>query len=273
MMNPLLIVCFFTGIIHFAECTASSLRVAGVRTRSIATSLAFVNATLLVTRMSNMLQAPFLGGMVDSAVLHGNVGQLVLNFRWVIFAAFVGNLCAAVMTPFSVSVFTKAIERFENVGSVPKLIVMAFHPVNLGKICKRFRLPKKETFMNLSLKGMPQAFLWLNLVMVSIYAIGVLSALFAGAMVPEYRVTATQLSAIVNGIATILLTLMVDPTCAFITDQAIRGKRPASDVRAMVFYIILGRVVGTLLLSQILFLPAAGYIRSVTLLVKGMYGH
>ncbi len=272
-MSPLIIICFFTGIIHFAECTASSLRVAGVRTRSIATSLAFVNATLLVTRTSNMLQAPFLGGMVDWAILHGDVSSLVVNFRWIIFAAFIGNLCAAVMTPFSVSVFTKAIDRFETVGSVPKMIVMTFYPKNFLAIFRRLRLPGKESFMNLSLKGMPQMFLWLNLLMVSIYAIGVLSALFAGAMVPEYRVTATQLSAIVNGIATILLTLLVDPTCAFITDQAIKGKRKVSDVRAMVFYIILGRVAGTLILSQLLFLPAADYIKSVTLLVKGMYGN
>jgi hypothetical protein len=272
-MNPLLVICIFTGIIHFAECTASSLRLAGVRTKSIATSLAFVNATLLVTRLSNMLQAPFLGGMVDSAILNGSVSALASNFRWVIFAAFIGNLCAAAMTPFSVSIFVKAIERFEVVGSVPRLILAAFHPRNAAAIARRLRLPKKETFMNLSLKGMPQTFLWLNLLMVSIYAIGVLSSLFAGAMVPEYRVTATQLSAIVNGLATILLTLMVDPTCAFITDQAVKGKRKESDVRAMVFYIILGRVAGTLIISQLLFLPAAEYIKTVTLMVKSMYGH
>src|SRR3989339_1063931 len=133
-MTVLLIVCFFTGVIHFAECTASSLRLAGVRTKSIATSLAFVNATLLVTRLSNMLQAPFLGGMVDTAILRGDVSALASNFRWVIFSAFIGNLIAAMLIPFSVSIFTKAIDRFEHVGSVPKLIVAAFFPKNLFAI-------------------------------------------------------------------------------------------------------------------------------------------
>jgi len=272
-MSPLVVICIFTGIIHFAECTASSLRLAGVRTKQIATSLSFVNATLLVTRLSNMLQAPFLGGMVDYAILKGDITHLANDFRFVIFAAFIGNSIAAILTPFSVSVFVKAIERFERVGSVPLLIVSAFRPRNLKAIFSRFRLPRRESFLNLSLKGMPQMFLWLNLLMVSIYAIGVLSALYAGAMVPEYRVTATQLSAIVNGLATILLTLMVDPTCAYITDQAVRGKRKETDVRTMVFYIILGRLVGTLLISQLLFYPSAEYIKSVTLLVKGLFGH
>ncbi|MBU0630134.1 MAG: lipid II flippase Amj family protein [Candidatus Margulisbacteria bacterium] len=271
-MNPLYIVCILTGIIHFTETAASSLRLAGVRTGQIATSLSFVNATLLVTRTSNMLQAPFLGGLVDHAIMTGNPSGLVGSFRMVIFAAFIGNLLGAVCTPFFVAVFTKAILRFERVGSVPRLIVAAFFPRNLTKIIDRFRLPAKESLMNLSLKGMPKGFLWTNLIVVSVYAIGVLSSLYAGALVPEFRITASQLSAIVNGIATILLVTLVDPTCAYITDQAVKGKRREGDVRAMVFYIIMGRVVGTLVLSQLLFLPSAEYIKSATLMVKGMFG-
>ena len=112
----------------------------------------------------------------------------------------------------------------------------------------------------------------INFVIVAIYTIGVLSSLYAGALVPEFRITASQLSAIVNGIATILLVTLVDPTCAYITDQAIRGKRKESDVRAMVFYIIMGRVFGTLIISQLLFLPSAEYIKNATLIVKGMFG-
>jgi len=272
-MSPLLIICILTGIIHMTETAASSLRLAGVRTKQIATSLSFVNATLLVTRTSNMIQAPFLGGMVDAAILHGHPETLVHNFRMVIFAAFIGNSIGALLTPFFVAIFTKAIIRFERVGSVPRLIGAAFLPHNLKAIFSRFRLPRRESLLNLSLKGMPQNFLWINLVLVSIYAIGVLSSLYAGALVPEFRITASQLSAIVNGIATILLVTLVDPTCAYITDQAVRGKRKESDVRTMVFYIIIGRVVGTLLISQLLFLPSAEYIKSVTLLVKGMFGH
>ncbi|MBN3033379.1 MAG: lipid II flippase Amj family protein [Candidatus Saganbacteria bacterium] len=268
----MLFVCVLTGIIHFTETAASSLRLAGVRTKQIATSLSFVNATLLITRTSNMLQAPFLGGMVDHAILTGNPGSLIASFRYVIFAAFVGNLCGALMTPFFVAVFTKAIFRFERVGSVPRLIAAAFRPKNLKAILRRFRLPSKGSLMNLGLQGMPQAFLWTNLIVVSVYAIGVLSSLYAGALVPEFRITASQLSAIVNGVATILLVTLVDPTCAYLTDQAVRGRRKEADVRAMVFYIILGRVAGTLILAQLLFLPSAEYIKSATLLVKGMFG-
>jgi hypothetical protein len=271
-MSPLFLICILTGIIHMAETAASSLRLAGVRTKQIATSLAFVNATLLITRTSNMIQAPFLGGMVDAAILRNDPSSLVHNFRLIIFAAFIGNSVGALLTPFFVAIFTRAIARFERGASIPRLLLSIFKPRNFRAIISHLRLPGRASLQGLSLRGIPQGFLWVNLVLVSIYSVGVLSSLYAGALVPEFRITASQLSSIVNGIATILLVTLVDPTCAFITDQAIRGRRKESDVRTMVFYIIMGRVVGTLILAQILFLPSAEYIKSATLLVKGMFG-
>lgn len=248
------------------------MRLAGVRTRNIATSLSFVNATLLISRMSNMLQAPLLGGMVDTAIMKNSTAMLFQDFRVVVFAAFIGNVIGAVLVPFFVSVFTEGITEFEKIGSLPKIIIAAFYPRNFTSMIRKFRLPTRKTFSGLSLQGMPKSFLLWNVLMVSIYAIGVLSSLYAGARVPEFRVTATQLSGIVNGIATILLTLLVDPTCALITDQAIKGKRSINDVRTMVFYIIAGRLIGTLMISQLIFLPASDYIMNVTLLVKRMFG-
>jgi Alternate to MurJ len=270
-IDPLIVVCFFTGLIHFTETISSSMRLTGVRTKRLALSLSFVNASLLISRMSNMFQAPLLGGMVDTSILQNNVSLLWGNFRLIIFAAFIGNLIGAVLTPFAVTIFTHAIKKFDDIQSVPGLIVYGFRPKTLAKAIRLFKLPGRHSFEGLSLKGIPKTFLWLNLFMVSIYAIGVLCSLMAGALLPAYRVTATQLSGIVNGMATILFTLMVDPIAAHITDQASRGERPEKDVRTVVYYIVLGRVVGTLILSQILFVPGAYYIKAVTLLVRGIF--
>lgn len=270
-MNALIFVCILTGIIHFFETLASSMRLAGVRTKQVATSLSFVNTAFLTARMSNMLQAPFLGGMVDIAILQNNPGDLANKFRIIIFCAFIGNLAGAVLIPFFVNLFEEAIYIFERVGSIPKLAVEAVKPKNLRKIASSFRLPDAGSFKNLSLKNIPLTFLVLNFIMVSIYAIGVLCSLYAGSQVPEFRTTASQLSGIVNGMATILLALMVDPTAAFITDQAVRGKRSENDVRKVVFYVILGRILGTLILSQILFWPGSEYIKNATLLVRSAF--
>lgn len=218
-----------------------------------------------------MLQAPLLGGMVDFAILHNDVAILWTNFRLIIFAAFIGNMIGALMVPWAVSLFTKGIARFDKVGHVPGLIVYALKPASLVKIIKSFRLPTLKSFRGISLKGIPTTFLWLNFFMVSIYCIGVLCSLMAGALVPSFRTTATQLSGIVNGIATILFTLMVDPIAAHITDQAAKGERKEADVRSIVFFIVLGRIFGTLILSQLLFTPGAYYIQNVTLWVRSAF--
>lgn len=122
------------------------------------------------------------------------------------------------------------------------------------------------------LGSLPKTFLVLNMLMVSIYAIGVLASLYAGAQIPEFRATAIQLSAIVNGIATILLAVMVDPGAAKVTDEAVSGKRTEEDVVSMVFYIIIGRVLATLLLAQLLFVPATEYIKGATWILRSLLG-
>jgi hypothetical protein len=63
------------------------------------------------------------------------------------------------------------------------------------------------------------------------------------------------LSGIVNGIGTIAFTLFVDPTAAGIVDSAVHGKRTIEDVRAMVFWLTVTMVLGTLV-SQVLLYPA-----------------
>lgn len=274
-MNALIIVCFFTFMIHMAETLALSMRLAGVRTKQVASSISFVNASFLIARMSNMFQAPLLGAMVDLAVnpKSGFTAQMLGdNFRIVIFAAFIGNAVGAFLTPSFARIFEKGICVFEKVGSIPKLVWLAIKPRNLVKILTSFRFPTRGSLKGMDIRNIPKAFLILNVAMVSIYAIGVLASLFAGAQIPQLRATATQLSGIVNGIATIIFAIMVDPTGAHIVDQVVRGKRKEADARTMVFYLIMGRLFGTLIISQLIFLSATSYIMTVTQLVTKWFG-
>jgi len=274
-MNPVLFVCVFTFLIHLSETLALSMRLAGVRTRQVATSISFVNASFLVSRMSNMFQAPLLGAMVDAAVNpHSALTPEMLGtaFRWIIFAAFWGNLAGAFLTPTFARVFEKGIYIFEKEGSIPHLIFAAMKPRNMKLLIKSFRFPSPASLKGIRWNAIPHTFIYLNVAMVSIYAIGVLASLYAGAQLPAFRATAANLSGIVNGMATILLAIMVDPSGARIVDQAVQGKRPEADARSMVFFLISGRVVGTLLLSQLLFWPATTYIMAATRMVASWFG-
>lgn len=271
-MNAVIIVCFFTAIIHMSESLALSMRLAGVRTKQIATSISFVNVSFLISRMSNMLQAPLLGAMVDSAIRNGNAQVLGTDFRYIIFAAFIGNLLGAFLTPTMVNVFEKGIYIFEQQGSIPRLIKAALMPRNILKIIQSFSFPNLAGLKGLHFKNIPHGFIYLNIFVVGIYAIGVLASLFAGALLPDLRATAVQLSGIVNGMATIMLALMVDPSGAYITDQAVRGKRPLDDVKTMIFYLLIGRVVATAVVAQLIFIPSTKYIMYVAQVIGHSFG-
>lgn len=274
-MNPLIIICFFTFIIHWTESVAYSLRLAGVRTGQIAIALSFVTSTLLVSRLSNMFQAPLLGAMVDTAIYMGTpeaVNALEWHFRTVIFAGFLGSLFGMVCTPTAVGLFEKAIRRFLECGSVPRVALSAFRPRNMAAIARSIRLPRLKSLADVSLKNLPKQFLIFNVLVTSVWTIGVLCSLQAGAHIPHMRSTAIQLSGIVNGIATILFTMFVDPAGARITDQAMHKKRPQSDVKSVVFFLQAGRLLGTLVIAQLAFTPFTYYIMWVTRLLAKFFG-
>ncbi|MCQ2735968.1 MAG: lipid II flippase Amj family protein, partial [bacterium] len=54
--------------------------------------------------------------------------------------------------------------------------------------------------------------------------------------------------------------LLVEPSIALITDDAVDGKRPVSNVCAMSIFLAGGTIFGTLL-SQVIFVPAAEFIK------------
>ncbi len=239
LTNTILFICIFSFLIHLTETLAYTIRFAGLKTKQIAIAMSFVTSTLLVSRLSNMFQAPLLGSLVDQTILLNSTSALealVYNFRIIIFAGFLGTLIGSLMTPTAINLFKIAIKKFLDNGSVPKILFSLTYPSNWIKIIKETTLPSIKQFKNISLKTIPKQFLILNLFVTSIYTIGVLCSLLAGAYLPEFRATAIQLSGIVNGLATIMLTLFVDPTGARITDQAIHKKRPASDVKSVVFF-------------------------------------
>ena len=95
-----------------------------------------------------------------------------------------------------------------------------------------------------------------NVLAQALLSVGVLASLYAGYLNPEFRVTASQLSAIINGVATILLFALIDPQISVLTDDVVEGRADAGLFRRTIVWISISRLVGTLL-AQALFLPAA----------------
>jgi hypothetical protein len=122
-------------------------------------------------------------------------------------------------------------------------------------------------FMQVTLKSLsrlPKDFLILNIFVQAFLSIGVLAAYYAGAVESARALTAVGLSGIITGVSTILFTIFVDPKAALITDQAIHGIKTEEDVKAVIVFLNLGSIVGTLV-AQLLFQPAAWLIMKAAL--------
>jgi hypothetical protein len=115
-------------------------------------------------------------------------------------------------------------------------------------------------------RPLPLILLLVHILVVSIWTNGVLAALYAGALLPAYRSTASLLSGIVNGIAAVLSNFMIDPVTAVITDQALQGQRDERDMINLTYWMMCTRLLGTIL-AQPIFIPTVHLVEMLTRLM------
>jgi len=265
-MNRLIVVAIFTATIHMVDTLSYSVRLAGIKTKRLAMAISLFNIIVLISRTANMIQAPLLGSIVDNAINQRNTLELLSQFRWIILSATIGSIIGALLLPSFVSLFSKGILTLEKTGSISQMIGMIIFQKPAEKIKRNLKKPKLSMLRALSINKIPPTFLLLNLLITSVSTIGVLAAIYAGAIVPEYRITASQLSGIINGGATILLALVVDPQAAIITDQTLQGQRSEQEAKTMVAFLVGGKIIGTVL-SQFIFVGAAKIIVLITKMI------
>lgn len=289
-MERLLIVAALTAVIHFVNTLIYAVRISGVRTRRLATAFSLFNVIFLLASTANSIQGFLLASIMEKVVKAGQVQSGVIipadqliyypayqtlltsleqNTRMVIGAATVGTLVGAALIPAFVHIFTRAIFLFEETGSVPRMIGMIFFsPRRFFNLTGQLYLPRKSSLKLVATRrlAIPKTFLILNFFVTGVYTTGVLSAIFAGALFPNFRTTAATLTAVVNGVATILAATVVEPTAAAITDQALRGDRSEEDVKQMALYLTVTRLLGTVF-AQLIFVPSAYLVKFVASLL------
>jgi Alternate to MurJ len=257
---PLLNICILTLVIHLIGALAYAARIAGVRTGKIALSFALFNVLVLVSRTSNSFLGPFLAKRIENGIVNGTGEGLLLDLRLVLFSATIATVLGAFMVPTVQRWFAAAIEEFQKHRSVAKLLFSAFTPRGRSVVAKSVTIPKRShaiTFRK------PTVLSWrviaMNVVAQALLTVGVIASLYAGYLYPEFRVTASQLSAVVNGFATILLFVMIDPQLSVMTDDVVDGKISEPDYRRTIVWLSMSRIGGTLL-AQLLLVPSAWLI-------------
>ena len=250
------------ALVTLLASTTVASRVSAAITRNVATALAVYNFFFLVTRLAQQVYAPILGSVRDSVVRgQASPDSLLGVFRWVITGASLGILAGWLLMPTFVEIYNRAVAALDRRhGSTLSLLLAMLSPRNWLAFLRCLRLPSNFGVTLQDLRILPKGFLIGNVLVVAIHTIGVLAAIYAGALLSSSLArTATLLSSVINGVATILVSVVVDPTMARITDQAALGQRPLRHVHAMSVFLVAGMLVGTLL-SQVFFVPAANII-------------
>lgn len=248
-----------TGIIHMIDTLSYSVRLNSVKSGQFALSFSLFNLISLVSRTANVFQGPLVGSIVDKSI--NNSFDPIVYFRGVTLSATLGTLLGILLIPTFLNLFSKAVSRLEVTGSVPGIIIQALSINNIKRIAKGTKRPRRGMLQGIRYRNIPKRLILLSTVITGIYTIGVLAANYAAIFVPDNRLAVANSSGMINGIASILLTLFVDPKAAIITDEAYRGKRQYGDVKTLVVMLIASKFAGTLL-GQLFFIPAAKIIAS-----------
>lgn len=263
-----------TFIVQGVQIGAYAARLAGVQTKRIATSISLFNLFVTTGRLASFFMVFFIGPLSDQAgtavtrfagdptVVASWQHAFEVQLRLVVLGGTCGMIVFATLLPMFTYLFRRGVHSFEARGSIPHSLTRLSSFSVLKDVFGTIHFPSAAEIRSFDWRWIPKRLLVFNTVVMCVYAVGVQAAFLASVLDVGVARTASNLSGVINGIGTIAFTLFVDPTSSMITDQAIHGKRSIEEVRAMVFYLSVTAIVGTLL-SQAIFYPAAVVIEYV----------
>jgi hypothetical protein len=220
-------------------------------------SFALFNILVLVSRMSNSFLGPFLAKRIEVRIANDGGEALLGDFRMVLLSASIAVFAGILLVPTGQRLFARAIGYFQEHRSTTRMLLASATPAGMRTIRDSLALPHTSQLRELAKpRGVGWGVLLANCLAQALLTVGVLASLYAGYLNPEFRVTASQLSAVINGLATILLFALIDPQLSVMTDDVVEGRVSEPLFRRTIVWISFSRLAGTLL-AQALFLPSA----------------
>ncbi|MCB1220912.1 MAG: DUF2837 family protein [Planctomycetales bacterium] len=257
-------------IMSIVDTLAYSVRTAGVYAGRLATSLSLFNAVVIISRLSNMFQAPIIGNFADSVYQGDYTAHDVLNaLRIDLLFIVLGVLVGASLSPSFIAIFKRGIVVMGERGTLPRTVTYGL--LRISRLPGYLRRPNMASITrNISPGSIPKSILFWNVFITCFYSIGVMATALAGSFNHNLAATCANLSGIVNGIATMLLFILVDPPASLIIDDCISGKRPKEDAVRLNLHMIISRLAGCLL--GILMLPImARYVLYAATIVDKLF--
>lgn len=267
MDTQLAVILALTFVIHLIGTLAYAFRIAGVRTGHLAIAFSLFNSLVLISRLSNAFQGPLLAKRVELALADAVLDTLRHDFTLILFAASAATLLGGILLPGFQRLATLAVGYFHRKRSMLKLLQRTLSPAGVSAVYRSATLPRYATLKGaFVLSDLPVAIIVLNFAATALWTVGVLASIYAGVLTPELRVTAASLSALINGVATIIMFVLIDPHVSAMTDDVAGGRSSEGRLRRLIFWMIASRFAGTLA-AQVLLVPSAAIIARVAVLL------
>lgn len=259
--SKLIIIALFLLIITMIETLAYSTRISGTRVQLIATAISLFSTLVIVSRFSTMIQQPLTAKLIAEAPDLNKLHFIEEQYRILIGVTSIGVLFGILLFPTFINIFSRAIVQLSNQrGSVIALFFSQFNFKGINKVIKCIRVPRLTYLKGITLKTIPKRLFVINVVVSAVFTIGVLSSIYASMLVPkDYAQAALMSSGIINGIATILLTLFIDPKASVLADRVMKKQCDYIYLKSYSLTMVSSKLVGTIL-AQLLFIPAAYYV-------------
>jgi hypothetical protein len=243
-------------VINLVSTLSYAVRIAGVRTRRLAFALSLFNILVLFSRSSNAILAPLLSKRTEESIIAAHDSS-AWEFRVLLIAATVGTLIGGFLIPTFQRIVTQAVQQFDKRPSMTALLFALARPRTWLFMARQVTIPVAANITQFRRgPSLPWFVFALNIVGISLITCGVFSSLLAGFLVPELRLTAGNLSAVVNFIGTIVMFALVDPHFSFLSDKVVSGEMTEPHFRACVIGMWLSRLFGTVF-AQFILVPGA----------------
>lgn len=206
------------ALIHFLEFSSYYCRIAGLETGAKVLSYSYQQMFFVGTRFFFIALMPLIGFVIDSKI---SIDTYISMLHLSMFLAGFSYLISYLLRDKIIALVKKKLGSSINVSA-------RFNTLNASAVLKNRKL------------------ITLSSIVFCCYALGVFLAFYFALSYYEYRATISQLSGVVNGLATVLLTFIVEPILA----KEIDKDNP--DAINMIFSLLLGRFIGVALISHLL---------------------
>ena len=212
------------GLIHLIEFSSYLSRVAGLRVGYPMLGYSFQQMFFVGTRFLFIALMPLIGFLVDSKISAN-------DYIYMLFL----SMLSATLAYFLVFLFK------EKIINIMSLLISRKKDVKIISVSQ-----SEIVYRNIILNNKKTIFL--SAVVFCCYSLGAFIAFYFALIFYDYRTTISQMSGVVNGFATVLLTFIIEPMLAKKFDE-----RDEQTVEIL-YSVLVGRFIGICFCSQFIIL-------------------